>query len=101
MSARRQARAISVLPVEIESGPPAELYDPDHAVWRDRGRYLKFLARHGLGGSRMPVSERMGVDAHPHNRRNNASAAWGEDNGIENPPGHADWHRLRAMGLIG
>ncbi len=101
MSNRRRARAISALPVETESGPPAELYDNDHAVWRDRDRYLDFLKRHGLGESCIPTADRLGTwRAHPHNRRNQASDAWGVLNGITTAPGHADWNRLRAMGLI-
>lgn len=98
MSARRQARAVTAPP--LDSGPPPELYDRDHAVWADRVLYLAFVGRHGLGVGCMPASERLGIEAHPHNRRNFASAAWGEQNGITTHPGHADWHRLRELGLI-
>lgn len=99
MSARRQARLESFGEMPSEAGkPPRELFDPGHPLWQDRERYLRLMARRGWA---LPVTERLGMETHPGNRRNYASAAWGEENGIESQPGHADWNRLREMGLVG
>jgi hypothetical protein len=79
---------------------PAELLDPGHEVWQHRNLYWAFTSDHGLAVE-APPSERMGPGASPANRRNYASAAWGVLNGITDGPGSADWHQLRAAGLMG
>jgi hypothetical protein len=75
----------------------ALLRDPDAAVWHSQTAYRAFMAARGWD---LPVSERLGASASPGNRRNAAADAWGLENDVTTDPGHADWPRLRAMGLI-
>jgi hypothetical protein len=101
MSTRRAARASTTASVD-GLVVPRELADPDHPVWRDRDRCLRFLRKHGLEGGEVAgdwLDD--GPGTHPHNRRNHASAEWGLANGITAGPNHADWNQLRVMGLIG
>lgn len=77
---------------------PAELLDPDHPLWRNQTAYHAFMVERGWS---LPAAERMGAATHPANRRQAAAAGWAEDNEVTTElGGHADWHRLRAMGLI-
>ena len=81
---------------------PAELLDGDHPVWRDRFLYRAWLAGHGL--SRVTISDRMGRDGSPGNRRNVAAEEWAERHRVlldpRLPVPRASWPKLRAAGLI-
>jgi hypothetical protein len=77
--------------VLVGIGVPEELRDPDALVWHNQARYRAWMS---VRRWPMPPSERMGVAAHPANRRSYAAAAWARGNGIGR-----DWHRLRARGL--
>ena len=98
MSARR--RTAQGKRRTLASGPhgaPAGLLDLDHPVWHDDALYAAFCELMGWSPDDLPVTERMGVAAHPVNRRNCASVAWARNN---QELGHVDWHRLRAMGSL-
>lgn len=85
-------------PVEVaDTAIPSELLDPDAAVWHDQRRYLAYMAERGWS---LPAAERFGCSTHPGNRRSAAAEGWGAENGITTTPGHADWHRLRAIGVL-
>lgn len=88
-----------MLPPDAAGLPPLEFYDAEAVVWHDQKRYRAFLTAHQLVTG-LTVKERVGVADTPGNRRNRAAATWGTQNGITTTPGHADWHQLRAMGLI-
>jgi len=74
------------------------LRDPDATVWQNHQRWLALMAAQGWQAGVMGEFR----ETHPANRRNATADVWGVENGIEVDgwPGHADWHRLRAMGLI-
>ena len=98
MSARRRAARTAHAATPIaETDVVTLLRDPDAAVWHNQALYLAFMAARGWD---LPPQERMGVAASAGNRRSAAADGWGAENGITSTPGHADWHRLRAMGLI-
>ena len=114
-SSRRAARAHVRLPSSTPGGTPAELYDADAPVWHDLDLYLAWMTKHGWE-KHLPAEDRWQLmsrpggltyesdrrwlegiaihDGHPANRRNNAAASWGRQNGV------TSWHRLREMGLI-
>lgn len=103
MTARRQARGRQESTLEIDGiVVPAALLDAKSPVWRDREACRAWLTDDGL--SRLPVSDRMGIDTHPANRRNLAAEEWAEANGIALDPRfthpRADWGALRRLGLI-
>ena len=102
MTARRSARASAPRLPDGSAGPPPELYDADAPVWHNFDLYRAWMERRGWGWN-LPVSDRFDMfhRTHPANRRNYAADAWGAENGISTHPGHADWNRLREMGLIG
>ena len=99
MSARRRAARAAQAGADLaESDVLTLLRDPDAPVWRDRARWLELMEAQGWEPGIIGWFEK----THPGNRRNATATAWGVENGIEVDgwPGHADWHRLRAMGLI-
>lgn len=75
----------------------AMLRDPDAAVWHSQTAYRTFMAARGWD---LPAGERLGATTSPGNRRNAAADGWAIENDVTTDPGHADWPRLRAMGLI-
>jgi hypothetical protein len=96
MTLRRLARATAALPGEVETGPPAELFDPQHPVWEDQDRFLSFMRRRGWS---LSASERIGRPTHPANRRRSAASSWALAGGVTRF-GFPDWNQLRELGLI-
>jgi len=71
---------------------PAELLDPADEVWHNQALYLAYIEARGWD---LPCSERLGVPAHPENRRRDAVGDWAVENGITSTPNFPDWHRIR------
>lgn len=75
---------------------PPELLDGESAVWHDQRLFREFMAERGWS---LPCAERFGVATHPGNRRTSAATGWAAKVGITSG-GHADLHRLRALGVL-
>ena len=85
-------------PLDLTTTPVIELLrNADAPVWHDQEAYRALMDRNRW---RMPARERFGLPDNPQNRRQAAASGWARDNGVCDLPGHADLHRLRAMGLI-
>ncbi|MGH4001745.1 MAG: hypothetical protein ACRDTJ_30275 [Pseudonocardiaceae bacterium] len=97
---RRKRSAPPALPSEITA--PPELLDADATVWHDQRAYHRFMAAHGWT---LPPAERMGCTTAPANRRGAAAAGWAVTTGTatraygDGAQPHADFHRLRELGL--
>lgn len=92
---RASAAQLQVSGVEV----PPELLNPAAEVWHNVGAFVAYMRERGWT---LPPQERMGAFSSPANRRSAAAEAWGVDNGItaEHGSHFADWHKLRALGLI-
>lgn len=102
MARARRRRPATDLPAELGADVPAELRDPDAAVWHDQKRYRHFMAAHGWT---LPPAERIGCTTSPRNRRSTAAAAWAHQTGVatrtygDSKHPLADFHQLRELGL--
>lgn len=78
---------------------PVELSDARHALWGDEVAWRDYMAGRGWP---LPAESRLCVPASAARRRRAAVRAWAVDAGVtvEGRPGHPDWHRFRALGLL-
>lgn len=95
----------------VRANAPLELLDPDAEVWRDRDRFLAYLAERGWP---VPARDRLRV-VHPElagrgstapgaapvmarYRRMHAAGQWAREHGLAlNGSGQPDWDALRML----
>lgn len=105
-TARRRARGSARTSGIAVDGAvaPAELFDASAEAWQSDDAYRGWIERHDLSVEQFRIMLWMGHQAHPANRRNHAAEAWAEKAGVllqdHLSVPRADWHKLRAAGLI-